>query len=208
MGRRKGSRNKPKNRPASTAGNGGDGRHLASDDNRGKSPPSDAMSEENRKVLFASHLDKYKRALETKKAADARFKNTCKIARAECGDDAVARIKTAIDMETPEGEARVKAEIVATLEVARWMGAPIGTQFTLFAAGEDLSPADRAYAEGEVASRQGQPAKPPYAPETPEYRQYMTGFHDQTAKAVSAGIKKLPETSKELEQAFDKGDGL
>ena len=74
------------------------------------------------------------------RSANGRFRSVCKLAKSECGDDAVKRFKRAVELSTPEGEARLREEIAATLEVARWLGSPVGTQFT-FELEPDRTPA-------------------------------------------------------------------
>ena len=53
--------------------------------------------------------------------------------------------------------------------------------------------ADHAYEEGKMDSMQGKTAKPSYDPSTEQYRMYMQGFHDDTARRVKEGIKKPTE---------------
>jgi len=109
-------------------------------------------------------------------------------AKTALGKYAIRDFRTAIALETPEGEERIKERIEAQLRVARWNGLALGSQAEMF--GDDRTPAvDRAFAEGKRDGLAGDPCKPAYAPETEQYREYMRGFHDGQA-VLAKGIKK------------------
>ena len=79
------------------------------------------------------------------------------------------------------------------LQVARWLGHPMGAQLDMFEAPDRTPIADRAYDEGKQASIENRSAKPSYAPETEAYRSYMSGYHDHQREL--AGGLKAPTTS-------------
>jgi len=135
------------------------------------------LTDDQLQALFFSHKRLYESALATKKAADAAFKNTCKIAKAELGDDAVDSIKDAILLDTEEGEAKLKSRIERQLRVARWMAVPLGNQSDLFSDVADRTPAvDRAYAAGKRVGMEGAPNKPPHDPSVPQFDAWMEGW--------------------------------
>jgi hypothetical protein len=61
----------------------------------------------------------YEIALADKKAADAELKNVCKRAKAELGPRALDLIKGLILLETPEGEASMRAAIEQQIRIAK-----------------------------------------------------------------------------------------
>jgi len=159
MGRPKGSKNRPKIVPSEAAPSAG----------------HNQLSDEQVQALFFQHKKRYEAALAVKKKADADFKTSCKLAKSEIGDDAVERIKYAIELETEEGEAKLKARMERQAEVARWMGLPIGAQASLF--GEDRTPGDdRAFAEGKRAGMEGKERRPTYDVTTSQSRKWLEGY--------------------------------
>lgn len=147
----------------------------------------EAMTDDQIAALTFQHKRKYHEALGAKKLADAAFKNVCKIAKAELGDDAVSNIKDMIALETEEGEILHKTEMARKAKVARWMGLPLGAEPDMF--GEDRTPAvDRAFAAGKKIGLAGEPCQPPHDPSTAQYTKWMEGFHEGQA-VLAKGIK-------------------
>lgn len=137
------------------------------------------LTDDQLQALFFQHKKKYETVLAAKKEADAAFKNACKLAKSELGDDAVLSIKDAIGFETEKGEATIKASIERQLRVARWMAVPLGSQSDFFNDFTDRTPAvDRARAEGKKAGLEGVTMKPPYATTLPQYDQWVEGWHE------------------------------
>lgn len=183
MARPKGSRNKPK---------GGDDKAPRTAPTPRTVPDLDDVQA---RELFTQNRQAYERALEVKKKGDADFKNACKRAKAECGKTAVARIKLAIELRTPEGEAAVRERLADMHQVARWVGADakLGTQFSMFeqsgrAAGD---PVARARQEGIRACIDGEPCKSDYAPDTAAYTAFVEGYSETNASRIAGGIKPL-----------------
>lgn len=161
-----------------------------------KKPTTEQLDDEALQALAFQHKKKYEHLLAAKKKADADFKNGCKLAKAELGDDAIDIIKDLIALDSEEGEARIKATVERQLRVARWAGAELGTQFEMFE-GEDRTPAvDRAYAAGKRAGMAGEPAKPPHAPSTPQYAKWMEG-HGDGQEALARATFKAPAAETE-----------
>lgn len=184
MGRPKGSKNKSDDAKQASKANG----DAAPTAKAEPAPNSQTLSDDQRAALLFQHSAKYTRALKAKKSADAEFKNICKAARADCGKDAVDRIKLGIRLETPEGEAAVRVEIASMLEVARWHNSPVGTQFSMLETIEE-DPANRAFLEGKKAALENLPAKPPYDPGSQLYPRWMDGHGEGTTALLRKGIK-------------------
>ncbi len=142
------------------------------------------------RALFLADKDRYAKALERQKKAQADVRAIAKTIKAD--GFSLAQIKLAIQLETPEGEADFRSLIANQLLAAQYAGAAIGSQLQLFLEDQDRTPAiDRAYAEGQAASMQGLTANPPYDPSTPQHSQWLMGYHDDTERRVSSGIKPL-----------------
>ncbi|MDB5584865.1 MAG: hypothetical protein JWR80_10041 [Bradyrhizobium sp.] len=79
----------------------------------------------------------------------------------------------------------------AEIEVARFLGHPVGTQPELPLNMEDRTPGvDKAKAEGEIAGAEGKTCSAPYAAGSPNEQAWLTGWHDGQAILASA-FKKL-----------------
>lgn len=167
MGRTPGSKNKQK--PAV-----GEGHNL------------EGLSDAQRQALHLSqHVPAYTRALEKKKAADADFKNACKLIKAEGGS--VKAVKLTLELRTPEGEAAFRARVAEQTEVAIWNG--VGIQVDMFA--DELQPSeDKAFDAGKRAGMAGESAKPPHDPSTKQHTRWLDG-HAEGQAVLSAGFKPL-----------------
>jgi hypothetical protein len=156
----------------------------------------EALTDDELRALAFQHRDKYKRALEKKKAADAEFKNVCKAAKSEIGTGAVDIIKDLIALEEPEGEELMREKLQRQADALRWAGIPLGTQIDFDLQEPDRTPGiDRAFDEGKQASMGNKPAKPPYDPSSPQYRAFMDGYAEhqgQLAARVGRGNGDAP----------------
>ncbi|TIX28825.1 hypothetical protein [Mesorhizobium sp.] len=157
--------------------------------NSGPGVGHNALSDEAMQALHLNnHVPSYERALKAKKDADAAFKNVCKLIKAEGGT--VAAVKLTLDLRTPEGEAKLKAQIEESIRVARWSNLPVGTQGDIF--GPDRRPPEeRAFDEGKLAGMSGKDCKPPHAPDTEAYNKWVEGWHHGQS-VLGAGIKQKP----------------
>lgn len=197
MGRRPGSKDTKPRKRRGEAANGATEAATAPGPGHNAAPVE--LTDDQRQALFFQHRKQYSTLLAAKKAADAALKNACKLAKAELGDDAIDSIKDAILLETPEGEAELKARIERQMRVARWMGLPVGAQADLF--GEDRTPAaDKAFADGKRAGLAGETARPPHDPSTEQYRRWLSG-HAEGQAVLAKGFGRMP-----LEQAADTAD--
>lgn len=156
---------------------------------------SGEMAEKDRKVLFFINRNQYVRLLAAKKAADAALKNHGKQIKADLGDNGLAQIKLYEMARTPEGEAKIKAEMVAMREAMSWAGMPVNTQADLFA---DLAPLDeRAFKDGEESGLRSDTLENPYDANSQHGREFKRGWEAGQEK-LGAGIKK-----KEAEASTD-----
>lgn len=159
-------------------------------------PGHNAMTPEQRQALMFRAKRRYQDYLGRKKDADANFKNECKLIRADLGNEAIDEIKAMILLETPEGEAKVRAQMELAMRAARYMASPLGSQFEMF---PDRQPAeDRAFAEGKRDAMDGKPMKSPYDPAMPQNDAYAEGF--------SAGTKALAELQRQRDAAIFDSD--
>ena len=145
-------------------------RDVAPDDNekKAKAPKGptnkpqvakEPLTDEQQQALFFRHKRDYEKALEAKKAADAALKNVAKLIKAE--GTHLFEIKVAIKLEDPEGSADLRERIERELKVARWVGAPVGTQFSLLDEVDREPIDDRVREEGKRAGLRGEKCEPP-----------------------------------------------
>lgn len=162
------------------------------------------ISDEQMQALTRQHAQKRAKLVEAEKKAKADRLNFDKIIKSDLGADGLKNIKLLEDLETPEGEARVKAEIDRQLQVARWAGLPIGTQGSLWET--DRRPiTERAYDEGKRAGMDGKTMEPPHQQGTEAYGAWVQGWTD--GQAVLAGGFKKPASSELLRNEDKKNAG-
>lgn len=152
------------------------------------------MSDDDLQVLFFQAKCRYKTALEAKKAADAALKNCCKQIKANLGDHGVTDIKTAIELESPEGEAALKERIEREMRVARWMGMAVGSEPGLFDEVDRTPAVDKKRAEGKRHGLAGGPCAPDCDASTPQYSSYLEGFHEGQAALTRQKLRPLSDT--------------
>ena len=140
-----------------------------------------------KRALFLADKDKYAKAIERQKKTTADVRNAAKTIKAD--GFTLRQVKLAIQLESPEGEAEFRSLIANDLLAAQYAGAQIGSQLQLFLEDKDRTPAvEAAYDEGVRDCIAGKKAKPDYSPESPQAQQYLTGYHDETARMVKGGI--------------------
>ena len=152
-------------------------------------PARTSLNDDDLQALAFQHKRSYETALATKKKAEAEFKNACKRAKAELGENAVETIRTMIEFETEEGEAAIKGRMERALCAARWMGASLGTQFDMFGAGagEGTSRLE----QGKRAGMAGDPCKPPADATADGQQEWIGGWHagnDARNKNLAAAV--------------------
>ena len=173
---------------------------------RAAAEPSNGTNElrdDELRALAINHKGLFERALAAKKAKDADFRNCCKKIKAELGDSGVATIKAMVELDSDEGEAAVMERIRAQAKAARWSGLPVGTQIELQLSEPDRTPAvDRARDEGIKASMGQKPCKPPYSPDTEQYRMWMEGYHGHQKELSTKIGRGKGDDDKDVRPAF------
>lgn len=160
---------------------------------RFEEPPqmNDAQSQE----LFFQHQKSVNASLTKLKKAQADFKNVCKLAKSELGKSAVSDIKLANLLETQEGEDEKKAEVERMIQIAAWVGSPLGTQLRMFGAEDGVPLGVKAYEAGRRAGIKGDKAKPPseFASSEAE-QQWLSGHADGNAELATQTFKPFPDS--------------
>lgn len=136
----------------------------------------------------------YERLLKAKTDAATNFLNFCKETRKLLGDNAIDDIKELIAGETPEGEARLKAQVERRLRVLRWMEVPIGSHGELFPAIDAAPITERAFNSGRRHALAGESMNNPHHASTEASRSYVAGYEKGQAEKITAGIKPLDPT--------------
>lgn len=182
-------RNQPKETPMARKKKQTDETEVETDDVEtnngiGHNKPPTELTDEQTQVLTFQHKKAYETDLAAQKAAAAKFKNTCKLIKAELGDDGVALIKDMIALESEDGEAKIRAEMERKMRAARYMAAPLGSQFEMF---DDRMPAeDRAFAEGRRDAMAGEALNNPYDSSVPQSNSYAEGWHAGQKATIDA----------------------
>jgi hypothetical protein len=165
------------------------------------------LNDEELRALMLQHKGHYQRALAHKKEADAAFKNVCKKARAECGDDAVKDIKDAIRFETDAGQEEFAKELQRQHKVARWLSLPVGAMPRFFDDFDGRPAVDVAYDAGKQAGMAGADMRPPHDPSVPQYQRWLEGWHDgQEILASAFGKLQTPTPASANENEADTKD--
>jgi hypothetical protein len=163
----------------------------------------EGLSDDQRYSLTEQHRLKVEKALATKKAAAAAYLNACKIAKAELGADGMDDINDLIALSTPEGEARMKAQIERQMRVMQWMNVPIGTHGELFADADRTPITERAFADGKRQGLAGEPQSNPHHHTTEAHRAHNDGYaNGQTTKATKGFSKLEPESGGDTRREF------
>lgn len=191
MGRRKKSEN--------GHGEADDATTAAADGERPEARTIEDLSEQERQALFFDHLRKAEPLFEAKKAAAQAIKTAKAIAEEE--GVSWKDIELALKAKTPEGEAKLRAEVERQQRVARWMGVSIGTQADMFDDEANGDRAARARAEGQRAGMAGQPCKPPdhYAPGSDAYTAWCDGHADGNEALGRATFKRAAPVDPHVE---------
>ena len=150
-----------------------------------------AVTDNDLRKLAERHIPVYQKLLETKKKADKAIKDLGKVIKSDLGDRGMQKIKAMIELETPEGEARVRAEARALAEAMAWGGVELGEQVVMLFDEPSREPLiDKAFKQGDADSRTGKPRSPKYDPTTEAYRSYMAGYdknQEESAGTIGRG---------------------
>lgn len=141
------------------------------------------ITEEQKQVRFFQLVEQYKSA-QAELSAAREDVNCIKRAIKDAGF-LMEQVTDAIQLETEDGEESFKHMIERKLKIAKWMGMEIGLQGELFG-GRDP---DRAFNEGKRAGMKAEACKPPYAPNTADYTDWMKGYDE--GQTANMNFKKL-----------------
>lgn len=152
------------------------------------------MDDDQLQGLTRQHAQKRAKLLETEKKAKADRMNFDKVIKSDLGPKGLSDIKLLEKLETPEGEAEIKAEIDRQIRVARWAGLSVGTQASLF--GEDRRPIEeRAAEDGKRAGLAGKDCDPPHAAGTEAREAWIANWHEGQAVLATGFKQKEPEAA-------------
>jgi len=150
----------------------------------------------------------YERLLKLKTDHSANFLNFCKETRKLLGDNAIDDIKELIAGKTPEGEARLKAQVERRIRVLRWMEVPIGTHGELFPAIDSAPITERAFNTGRRHALAGDPRNNQHHHTTEAHRSYEAGYVEGQAEKITAGIKPLDDDDEKVSGDIQKAASI
>ena len=182
----------PRGRPRKNAAPTGDGKTTTAADNEQKQPrvAKEPLTDEQLQALFFKHKREYEIALAAKQKADAELKVVCKRIKAE--STKLSDVKLAIALESPEGNNDLRERLEREMRVARWMGAPIGTQFSLL--DEDRTPIDdKTRDEGKRAGLRGEPCTAPSTLPGNLVTVWTEGWQEGQKVLMEKGIAQKPD---------------
>lgn len=89
---------------------------------------------------------------------------------------------------SPKAEAKIQMQVEDRLQVARWIGHPMGSQLDLFSQPDRTPAVDRSFDAGLQASMENKPRKAPHSPETPQAASWYAGY-DKHQGELHKGFK-------------------
>lgn len=153
------------------------------------------LSADQRLGLARIHLRAAKDLIARRKAVQAEDRQFGKVVKLDLGENGLEQIKIMIAMETPEGEAKVKAKLQAQSQAASWAAGDDG-QFDMFAG--QLKPTEtQAFIDGKLAGMDGMALRNPYGPETVDAEDYARG-HQYGTKIVDDILADKAKAKAEL----------
>lgn len=154
---------------------------------------------------FNSHRSIWVRLTAEQKAIDRKWTDAKAALKAD--GYKVLHMQIADDLAgSPKQEAKVHSAVHDRLQVAQWVGHPLGAQLDLFSQPDRTPAVDRAYDEGKQASMENKPRQPPYDPGVPQYQRWLEGYADHQS-TLAAGFKPLTERADEPGEGGDDGFG-
>lgn len=150
----------------------------------------EGISDDQLYSLTEQHRQKYELVLEAKNKANKALIDLGKVIKADLGAKGLQDIKDLIALDTPEGEAAMKAEVERRVRLLRWMQVPIGSMGDMFAETDRTPIKDRAFSEGKRQGLAGESINNPHHHTTEAHRALQSGY--DAGQAINAGgIKKL-----------------
>lgn len=166
----------------------------------------EGISDDQLYSLTEQHRQKYETILEAKKKGDKALIDYGKIIKSDLGAKGLQDIKDLIALDTPEGEAAMKAEMVRQARVMRWMNIPIGTQGGLFVDADRMPITERAFNEGKRQGLAGESCDNKHHHTTEAHRAHNDGYAEgQTTKATKGFSKLDPADAADLKKSASIG---
>lgn len=144
-----------------------------------------ALSDDQLRALHYIHVGEYEAAQAAVKKAMATRKTV--IARIKSEGGVLDQIKVSIELQDPDGEERVVADIQRRSQAARWAG--VGLQLDLF--DQDRADAQRQYELGKTAGLKG-------VTPTTQDQDWLTGWH-AGQEALSATLDLFRSEPRKVE---------
>ncbi len=167
---------------------------MADDNGIGNNHPPDEfeLTPQETKALFFNHLNPILRQKAVCDEARTKYNKLRKQAKAE--GFKLRIMDEAVRIHQAEDEEIITQEIKDRVQMAVWMGLPLGSQLGMFDT-DHLAPlVDRARAEGETAGLLGKEAKSEYDESTDAGQAWLEGWHEGQRLAAedlkSAMIKR------------------
>lgn len=170
----------------------------------GEGHNSGEVSTDTKRVLFFMNRSDYHEALAAKKAADAKLKLVGKQIKADLGDFGLSQIKDYDLAQTPEGQAKLKAEVDAKMQAMAFAGMPVGTQLDLLA--DRADGIERATRDGEEAGMRGDSLVNPYNEASPEGQAYAEAWHRGQRAIFAIRQLRIKAEADELIAGHDSDD--
>jgi hypothetical protein len=156
---------------------------------------SDQRTEDQIRAGFLHHRQAWNQMTAKQKAIDKQWTDVKAALKAD--GYKVLHMQVADDLAgSPKAEAKVHTAVQDRLQVARWIGHPMGAQLDLFGQPDRTPATDKAYDEGKQAFMEDKRATPPYAPGVPQYTQWLAGWHAAQDARVRGGLKPLVDDRK------------
>ena len=157
---------------------------------------SDQRTEDQIRAGFLHHRQAWNQMVARQKALDKQWTDVKSALKAD--GYKMLHMQIADDLSgLPKQEAKVHAAVNDRLQVARWVGHPMGAQLDLFAQPDRTPATDRSYDEGKQAFMENARATPPYAPGIPQYTRWLMGYHDAQDSRVRGGFRPLEDEEQE-----------
>jgi hypothetical protein len=152
---------------------------------------AETISDDQLYSLTEQHRQKYELVLDAKNKANKALIDYGKIIKSDLGAKGLQDIKDLIRLDTPEGEAAMKAEMERQARVLRWMGFPIGSQGALFGDTDRTPIAERAFNDGKRQGLAGERQNNPHHHTTEAAREHDRGFAEGQETLATKGFSKL-----------------
>lgn len=166
----------------------------------------EGISDDQLYSLTETHRQKYELVLEAKNKANKALIDYGKIIKSDLGAKGLQDIKDLIALDTPEGEAAMKAEVERRVRILRWMQVPIGTMGDMFPSDDRTPLTERAFNEGRRQGLAGESCTNPHHHTTQAHRSFNDGWAAGQETKATKGFSKLePEVSSDIKKAASIG---